>query len=348
MTSLKTFGISIEPSWPLDYSIRISKLAEKLQFSYVWVPDGGPSPPYSDTIVTLTAIAATTSKIKFGSSVVNFYTRNPASIASAFLALSDLGSRSRSNGRANMRNYQRAIVGIGVGSDWNLSRFGITNRHGVIEQLREAIESIQELFNGKEVTVRTDGFAIESVTLSKSPKKIPIYVGSNSPKGLRLSGEIADGVILTDRIPSDCEESLEHITLGLTSSSRTRRQFDVVNSVVMSLDGDKRKARRAVKPTCAYLVAWLSDGKARSHQIDLNVKAKISEFIRIGDEHSAAKLVDDKMIDLLTAAGDVDDCVSKCKEYLSQDLNQLAFCEPFGPDPEESISLIAKKVIPRL
>ncbi len=299
--------------------------------------------------MTLSAIASSTSKIRFGSSVLNYYTRNPASIASSFLALSDLGAHSRIKTRENKSSTsQRAIVGIGVGSKWNVSKFGITKRSGTIDQLREAIESIIELFKGKEVTVKTDAFAIESVTLSRARKNIPIYVGTSSVKGLEMAGEISDGVILTDRIPDDVEEHMKPVILGLGYSSRAREDFVVVNSVVISVDSDREKAKRAVRPTCAYLVAWLTNETAEAHGIDVSIKERISQFIQAGDERSASKLVDDKMIELLTATGTVSDCVEKCREYLSQDLDQLAFCEPFGPDVEESIITLSSKVIPRL
>ena len=95
-----------------------------------------------------------------------------------------------------------------------MAKAGIGERSGRIPQLREAIESIYELFLGKEVTVRTDSFAIEAVSLSKSRGRIPIYVGTSSPKGLEMAGEIADGLILTVRIPADVEESMKHVSLG--------------------------------------------------------------------------------------------------------------------------------------
>ena len=318
-------------------------------FSTVWVTDGGPTPPYSDCIVTLSAIASVTSKIKFGSAILNFYTRNPAWIASGFLALSDLGGHDEKARRSNKQSFkQRAILGIGVGSDWNVAKFGVEKRSGAIPQLREAIEAISELFAGKQVTVRTDAFSIEEVSLSKAEDKIPVYVGSGSPKGLEMAGEISDGVILTDRIPTDIEQSMKHVILGLGYSGRRRRELEIVNSVVISIDEDRAKAIRAVKPTCAYLVAWLSDIKAESHQIDLEAKRKISKYILRGDETSAAKLVDNKMIELLTAAGNLGDCAEKCREYLQQDVDQLAFCEPFGPKPLESIGMLSSELVPKL
>jgi len=256
--------------------------------------------------------------------------------------LSDLGSK------GNRSLSQRAVLGLGVGADYNVAKFGIRNRRGVIIELREAIESIAELFDGKEVTARTDSYAIEVVSLSKSQKKIPIYVGSSSPKGLELGGEISDGVILTDRIPADIEGSVNHIILGLGYSSRSRKEIEIVNSVVTSVDDDRERARRSVKPTCAYLVAWMSDEKAEVHQIDLRKKKQITEFIKSGDEGAASKLVDNRMVNLLTASGNAHDCLEKCREYLEHDVDQLAFCEPFGPKPRESLTMIAKKIIPRL
>src|SRR5579872_1076545 len=86
----KTFGISFEPDWSIGEAVGLAALAEKLGFSNIWVPDGGPVPPYSDPLVTLSAIAGRTERVKFGSAIFNFYTRNPAWIASSFLALSDL------------------------------------------------------------------------------------------------------------------------------------------------------------------------------------------------------------------------------------------------------------------
>ncbi len=163
-----------------------------------------------------------------------------------------------------------------------------------------------------------------------------------------MAGEIADGLILTDRIPGDVEESMKQVILGLGYSSRERKDIEVVNSVVISVDPDREKAKRVVEPTCAYLVSWLSDEKAESHMIDVGVKNRISDYICAGEEQAAAKLVDDKMVGLLTATGDVTDCVEKCREYLSQDVDQLAFCEPFGPNQKESISTLARKVIPKL
>jgi len=336
-----SFGISIEPTWNLGHSISLAKLAEKHGFSNVWVPDGGPASPFSDSIVTLATIAASTSKIKFGSSILNFYTRNPAQIASSFLALSDLGSIGNAS-------CQRAILGIGVGSDYNVSKFGIFARQGMIVQLREAIESIQELFSGKEVSVRTDSFSIERVTLSKSKRKIPIYIGSQSPKGLKLAGEIADGVILTQRIASRVEDSLRHITFGLNSASRKRRDIQVINSAVISVARDKARAQNAAKTACTYLVAWLDDEIVREYEIDAVAKKKITQFLNNGDEISASRLVDKEMLELLTICGTPEECVEKCKEHLRYGVDQIAFCEPYGPDPKNAIQIIARNIIPRL
>ncbi|MCL4518231.1 MAG: LLM class flavin-dependent oxidoreductase, partial [Thaumarchaeota archaeon] len=310
----------------------------KLVFSNVWVPDGGPAPPYSDTIVTLTAISSSTERIKFGSAILNFFTRNPAWIASSFLALSDIGARKN-------KRLQRAVLGLGLGASYNVAKFGITKRSGMNEQLREAVESIRELFAGKEVTARTDSFAIEQVQLSKSRKNIPIHIGANGAKGLRLAGEIADGVILTDRIASDIEESMKHVTLGLADGARSRKDLEVTNSVVISVDEDKMKAKNAARSTCAYLVAWMGDDRAKMHGIDLKAKSKISGLITAGDERSASNLVDEKMLDLLTVSGNAKECVEKCREHLAQGIDQLVFCEPFGPDPVRSIKLIARRVI---
>jgi 5,10-methylenetetrahydromethanopterin reductase len=334
------FGISIEPTWSQTYSLKLALQAEKLKFTNVWIPDAGASPPFGDTIVTLAAIASSTTRIKFGSAIINFYTRNPAQIASSFLTLSDLGfSKSKS---------QRAILGVGLGADYNVSKFGIFSRKGTIGNLREAIESIQQLFKGEEVSIRTDPFVIERVKLSKSRGKIPIFVGSGSPKGLSLAGQISDGVILTERIPLEIKEKMAHLELGIAYSSRKRRDLEVVNSVVISVSPNGKRANEAAKTTCAYLVAWLDPGLATKYGIDETKKNEIASRIFNEDEGGAAKLVDQKMLDLLTVSGSPEDCIEKCRQHLDQGIDQIAFCEPFGPKKDEAILTISKKIIPKL
>jgi 5,10-methylenetetrahydromethanopterin reductase len=335
-----SFGISIEPTWSPSYSLELALQAEKLGFSDVWVPDGGVSPPFGDTIVTLAAIASNTKKINFGSAILNFYTRNPAQIASSFLTLSDLSfSRSKS---------QRAILGIGLGSSYNVSKFGIFSRKGTIQNLREAIESIQQLFRGKEVSIRTDPFAIERVKLSKSKGKIPIFVGSASPKGLGLAGELSDGIILTERIAPEIQEKMKPVEVGLAYSSRKRKDLQIVNSVVISVSADRKKANDSARITCGYLAAWLDGELATKYGIDETKRREIASRILNGDEKGAARLVDRKMLDLLTVSGTPEECIEKCREHLNQGIDQIAFCEPFGPKKEEAISIIARKIIPKL
>jgi 5,10-methylenetetrahydromethanopterin reductase len=338
-----TFGISLEPTWNQGECLALAKQAEKLGFSNVWVPDGGPDTPFSDAMVTLAAIASNTRKIKFGSAIVNFYSRNPAWIASSFLALSNLGASQNPGAQ-----QQRAFLGIGLGSPYNVAKFGIFKRKGKIEYLREAIESIQELFSGKEVSVRTDPFVIERVRLSKSKEKIPIYVGSSSPKGLELAGEISDGVILTERIAAEVPERMKPVEVGLAYSGRKTKNFEIVNSVVVSVSEDKAKAQNVARPTCAYLAAWLDESTAKKYGIDEEKRNKIASMIKSGDERGASRLVDQRMLDLLTVCGNAQDCVEKCREQLDNGVNQIAFCEPFGPSKENALNLIARKIIPKI
>jgi 5,10-methylenetetrahydromethanopterin reductase len=337
-----TFGISIEPSWDQGECLRLATLAEKLGYSNVWVPDGGPDSPFSDAIVTLASIASNTKKIKFGSAILNFYTRNPAWIASSFLALSNLG-------HSRNPKTQRAVLGIGLGSPYNVAKFGIFKRTSQVEYLREAVESIQELFGGKEVSVRTNPFIIERVKLSRSKVKIPIYIGSSSPKGLELAGEIADGVILTERIAREVPERLKPIEVGLAYSQRKRKdELEIVNSLVVSVSDDRKRAQNVARNTCAYLVTWLDESIAQKYGIDEERRKKIASLITNGDESRAAKLVDQKMLDLLTVVGTPQDCIEKCREHLAQGVDQIAFCEPFGPNKENALNLIARKIIPKI
>lgn len=91
----------------------------------------------------------------------------------------------------------RAIVGVGHGvQDW-MGQVG-ARVSSPLTLLREYVTALRALLAGERVD--TDGryVRLDGVTLDWPPPRVPpVLVGATGPRTLRLSGEVADGTILT-------------------------------------------------------------------------------------------------------------------------------------------------------
>ncbi len=86
------------------------------------------------------------------------------------------------------------ILGIGAGEAMNLKAYGIPWKHA-LSKMRESIDLMKQFWN-KERNVSFEGqhyIAEKAVLLPKPISQIPIWIAANSPKTLKLTGEVADG-----------------------------------------------------------------------------------------------------------------------------------------------------------
>ena len=162
------------------------------------------------------AFAAHTSTIKIGSGVVNNWTRNVALTAATFLTLDDLAQ-------------DRIILGIGAWWDPLAKNVGIERRKPLLA-MREHVTVVRDLLAMKNVTfhgefVNVDGIELDVVHGRREPRNVPIMIGATGPKMMKLTGEIADGVVLNYLVsPKYNEGAMEQLEAGgQTGGSQHRR-----------------------------------------------------------------------------------------------------------------------------
>lgn len=97
----------------------------------------------------------------------------------------------------------RVTVGVGHGvQDW-MAQVG-ARVESPVTLLREYVTALRALLRGEQVT--TDGryVRLDKVALDWPPASAPaIHIGATGPRTLRLSGEVADGTVLTAATPPD-------------------------------------------------------------------------------------------------------------------------------------------------
>jgi len=177
-------ALYLQDAHSLQDAIKYVQYAESNGFEAVWQAE---SRLVRDAVVPMAAFAATTSRIKIGSGVINNWTRNAAVIAATFLTLDDLAP-------------DRIICGVGAWWDPLASKVGI-NRRKPLLAMRECVESVRSLLARERVTYHGEFVHLTDVELDvvhgrKEARNVPIYIGATGPKMMALTGEIADGVVL--------------------------------------------------------------------------------------------------------------------------------------------------------
>jgi alkanesulfonate monooxygenase SsuD/methylene tetrahydromethanopterin reductase-like flavin-dependent oxidoreductase (luciferase family) len=180
------FGVFVPPdARQADAVLALARHADEAGLDLVSVQDHPYNPQFLDTWTLLTAIAATTERVRVFPNVANLPLRPPAMLARQVASLDIL-----SGGRAEL--------GIGAGAFWDaIEAMGGPRRTPgeSIKALREAIGVIRALWTAGRAA-RVDGEYYELRGAKPGPfpvHDVGIWVGSYKERMLRLTGELADG-----------------------------------------------------------------------------------------------------------------------------------------------------------
>ena len=130
---------------PIDDIVTCSVAAEEAGFSYVTVAESF----YRDGFALASAIASSTTNVRFGTSVIPIYTRTPFQIAMGASTLNEI-----SHGRVG-------FLGLGVGYRSRTEQYFGIKQTKRLERMTEYVEIIRLLLSGADVTYRGKFFNFE-------------------------------------------------------------------------------------------------------------------------------------------------------------------------------------------
>lgn len=306
---MKRVALYLQDKHRVVEEVKLVQYAESHGFEAIWHAE---SRLARDALVPLSAMAAVTRKIKLGTGVINNWTRNVGLTAASFLTLDEL-----SNGRT--------LLGIGAWWDPLAWKVGI-ERKKPLKAMREYVTVLQRLFRMENVTFEGEFVNVRDIRLDvvygdpNTPRNIPIYIGATGWEMIELTGEIADGLLLNYLVsPEYNHQALEHLAKGTEKAKRKMEDLDRPQLVVCSLDADADKALDGARPLVAqYLGQQPHIAKASGVKESLieEVKAALGGWpAKPGGLERAERLIDDKLVRLITASGTADDCLKKVEEY---------------------------------
>lgn len=303
-------ALYLQDAHPIRDAIGYVRRAEELGYAAVWQAD---SRLVREATVPMAAFAATTERIAVGSGVIDMWTRNPARLASLFSTLDDLAPG-------------RILAGLGAWWEPLASKVGVDRRRPLLA-MREVVESVRLLlrcdgpvsYDGD--FVHLDGVELDYVHEERRPKDVPLYIGATGTKMLELAGELADGVVLNYLVsPAYNDRAMEALAAGAERAGRTVDDVDRPQLVVCSLDDDRDAALDAARLLVTqYLGQQPHIMKASG--VPSSLLDDINRVLTWPATHeqvvAASNLVPDEVVQLLCAAGTVDECRAKVAEYVA-------------------------------
>ncbi|MBN3453547.1 LLM class flavin-dependent oxidoreductase [Mycobacterium sp. DSM 3803] len=301
-------GVGLFPTEPVGAMCEYVKLSESLGYDNVWFGDSQNIWRESSTVMGAAAVG--TERIIFGTGVTNAVTRHPSLLASTWATLAEFTGG-------------RVALGIGTG-DSSLRTMGLKPLK--LAELEQSIVDLRALFKGEKVVEPTSGaeYHLNYVT---EPMNIPIYIAASAPKILRMSGRIADGVIvLVGTAPHFIEAALATIEAGAAESGRTLDDIHIVLWTPTAIDEDRTKARDLVRAHVSRVAIRPLPAKVEpslEQAID-RIRESYDYYQHMNTEASHADLVPDELVDLFALAGAPDECAQRLKEIEALGVDQVS------------------------
>jgi 5,10-methylenetetrahydromethanopterin reductase len=312
--------------------VDLAVLAERNGFDFAWVSH---DVFMRSSFVTLAAIAAKTSRIKLGNTILNPYTVNPSELAMFLASMDEISGN-------------RMVCGISAGSLEYMDWLGIPHERP-LTRTKESVQLIRSLLSGKVTKHNGHEFKwSEQCYMRFTPSRsiIPIYIGGQGDKMLEYSGADGDGALPLLYPPDFAEYAVEKISEGARRAGKDPAQVDIAGCVWISLAKDRESAAiDPLKELIAYFGPLLGAKGLASVGLSLEQFAPVHEEFKKSGIKNAIKLVNEKML-RLAIFGSPDDCISQLEKLEKAGVNQVLLGAPLGPNPKESVNIVGEKIIP--
>ncbi|MGE0260886.1 MAG: LLM class flavin-dependent oxidoreductase, partial [Alphaproteobacteria bacterium] len=229
--------------------------AERLGFDALWAGEAYGT----DAVSPVAWVLARTTRIKAGTSIMQMPARTPACAAMTAMTLQALSGN-------------RFLCGIGpsgpqVVEGWHGVPFGkpLARTREYVAIIRQVLERKGPLeHHGAHYDIPYAGPG--STGLGKPLRSIihgdpglKIYTASVSPSGLRVAGEVADGVLPFFMSPEKAAAIVDPIVAGRARVGRSRdlADFDNAPYVRVSMGDDVEKCRDALRPGLALYIGGM-------------------------------------------------------------------------------------------
>ena len=239
------YRVGVMPGvWPAgpdgrDVLWKIVDVCEQTEIDSIWFSERLSSPlPVPEPMVTIAAVAARTSRLKFGPSVFITPFRSPALLAREIAMIDYL-----SGGR------MLPAFGIGVDQPREFEAAGVPFKERG-RRTDEAIAIMRRLWAEDEVTFAGEFWKLDRITVLPRPvqQPMPLWIGGNSEAAMRRAGRLGDGWIPSFIPPDRFRAGVERTHTFAAEAGRTVPADHFGCLIYYCLDRDPAAARATAAP----------------------------------------------------------------------------------------------------
>ncbi len=263
-----------------------------------------------DSVSAMSAMGLATSKVTLGATQI-VRLRTPICMAQSLMTLDEMtggritlapGSCTRSHARVHALEHQNPV-----------------------QVLKEYIESMRLLFTGEKVSYQGEYVKFDNVGIGWKPLRtnIPLYVPATARPGLKLAGQIGDGVVLNAVCsPEYTANAIKLIKEGAEEAGRDFSNFEVAQLINCSIADDHAKALDAIRwevatkldPIQLPFIARpkMRVGEPYIHEEDIPI---FEEAHAKGGMDALIKAIPDSYVEGMTASGTPDEVKARVQQY---------------------------------
>lgn len=324
--------------------------AEALGFDSAWTAEA-----YGNDAVTPASwVLANTTRMKVGTAIMQMPARTPAMAAMTAMTLDHLSGG-------------RFILGLGASGPQVVEGWHGVPYGSALARTREYVQIIRQIlarekpleFHGSVYDIPATGAGTTGLgkplkSILHGNPELPIYTASISPGGLRLAGEIADGVFPLFMDPEKFGEVYQpYLEQGFARAGggKSFENFAVVPGVTVIISDDVDRARMGVKGGLALYIGGMG-ARDKNFYNDLakrmgyeEAAVRIQDLFLDGKRAEAAAAVPDALVDSVHLVGSRDkirDRLGAWKEAARK--GHVHTMQIASPQPE-ALELLAEELL---
>jgi len=336
------FGAVLPWLTPVAEILDIARASEEAGFNSVWTGDHlvhitPRTVPEAWTI--LTAAAMVTKRLLLGTSVTDPHRYHPAVLAQRLATIDQFSSG-------------RVILGLGAGVAMDLEPFGI-DWSKPVSKLMESVELMRRLWVEERFSYEGDFWKFKDAFLQIKPiqSKVPIYFAANSPRTLRLSGEMADGWLPFLLTPELYKKRLKLIEEAARKAGRTLDDIDAGLYVITSVADKAEDAYKQLDRVKFWIAPNLL--KEAGYEVELPEEFSSYSYLDLLPTRECTELITryGKLVPREAAiefsiAGSPQDCIDKIDEFVKAGVKHFILHD-MEPSQRKVRELYQKEIIHR-
>ena len=317
------FSFELVPNSPLWKLEIIGSIAEDVGVDGIWLSE---HPDNRSSILTACHLLKTFPRLWIGIGVLNPYMFHPLTIAQVAATLSEIAPK-------------RVYIGIGAGDRTSLEKAGIKRAHP-LKKVERCVKIVREIlekrfYQDEEIHLR----------LNFRPRsKVPIYVGAQGRRMLRLAGKIGDGVLVNHTNPDLLEFAVNEVKIGAEEANKRVDELDLAAYLTISMSEDESKALKTAAPYSAYIICGAGREFIERLGIDPKIVEDVRRILRIGDWIRLYQVLPPDYVKATTFIGGVEELKELVAKLFKLGYTQIVFGSPFGPRILKALKMIREVI----